>query len=57
MEMNKIYDMFYKQNKISFSKDYEEFEKVYEDLKNKLKLKREEINQGGWVQVVITKGE
>lgn len=44
MELSKVYDIFYKQNEIKFSKGYKVFEEVYNDLKDELNLKRKEIN-------------
>ena len=57
MDYSKVYDMFYTQDKIQFSKGYKVFEEAYEELKEKLNLKREEKSQGLWTLVIITKGE
>lgn len=57
MDYSKVYDMFYTQDKIQFSKGYKVFEEAYEELKEKLNLKREEQSQGLWTLVIITKGE
>ena len=57
MDYSKVYDMIYIQDKVQFSKGYKVFEEVYEELKEKLNLKREEKSQGLWTLVIITKGE
>ena len=58
-EMPRVIDRFYDLDEIQFSKGYEVYEEVYERLKDKLHLKREEISHGKWgeVDVIITKGE
>lgn len=55
MDKSKVYDIFYEQRKICFSKGYKVFEEVYEELKDKLNLQREEIKNVGWTEVVIRK--
>ena len=57
MEISKVYDIFYTQKRICFSKGYKVFEEAYEDLKDKLNLKREEIKHVGSTEVIITKGD
>ena len=57
MEKSKVYDIFFKQDKICFSKGYKVFEETYEELKDMLHLKREEEKHYGWVEVIITKGD
>lgn len=56
-EMPRVIDRFYDLDEIKFSKGYEVYEEVYERLKDKLHLKREEIPHGNWVEIIITKGE
>lgn len=56
MELWQIYDKFYDQKEIKFSKGYKQFEEAYEELKDELNLQREEIPHGNWTEVVITKG-
>lgn len=55
MNKAKVYDIFFNQEKICFSKGYEIFEEVYKELKDKLYLKRKEEDYYGWVEVTITK--
>ena len=55
MDKCDIIHIFYEQETISYDKKIEDFEKVYEELKDKLHLKRKEIDQVGWTLVVITK--
>lgn len=57
MDKAKVYDIFYDQEKICFSKGYKVFEEIYEELKDKLNLQREEIKNVGWTEVVIRKGD
>ena len=42
MEKYKIYDMFYDQDQVCYGKDFKEFEDVYEELKDKLDLIKED---------------
>lgn len=56
MELWQVYDKFYDQQTIKFSKGYKEFEEAYEELKEELNLQREEISHGNWTEVIITKG-
>lgn len=56
MTKSQVYGIFYNQEKIQFCKGYELFEEVYEELKDKLKLKRKE-EKGIYTLVVIEKGE
>lgn len=53
MTKAKVYDIFYTQSEIQFSKGYKIFEEVYEELKDKLNLDREEIDQNGWTLVIV----
>ena len=53
MKKSEVVDMFYTQRKVSFSKGYDIFEKVYEELKDKLNLKRVEIEHPYWTEVII----
>ncbi len=57
MDKSKVYDIFYEQDIIKFSKGYKVFEEIYEELKDKLNLQREEIKNVGWTEVVIRKGD
>lgn len=57
MEKSKVYDIFFKQDKICFSKGYKVFEEAYKELKDMLHLKREEEKHVGWIEVIITKGD
>lgn len=57
MKKSKVYDIFYLQDEISFSKGYKVFEEVYEELKDKLNLKREENKNNPWPIIKITKGD
>ena len=57
MEKSKVYDIFFKQDKICFSKGYKVFEETYKELKDMLHLKREEEKHYGWIEVIITKGD
>lgn len=57
MTKREVYQIFYNQEQVCFSKGYKEFEEVYEDLKDKLNLTREEKEQVGWTEVIIRKGE
>lgn len=57
MDKAKVYDIFYDQEKICFSKGYKVFEEIYEELKDKLNLQREEEKHVGWTEVVIRKGD
>ena len=56
MDKKEIAKIFFKQDKICFSKGYKEFEEVYEELKDVLKLKRKIDYNNPWPMVVITKG-
>ena len=55
MDKDKVYDIFFEQKQIKFSKGYEVFEEVYNELKDKLKLKRKEVQGIGHIEVIITK--
>ena len=55
MDKNKVYDIFFDQDIIKFSKGYKEFEEVYEELKDKLKLTREERESIGHIEVIVRK--
>lgn len=55
MDKSKVYDIFYDQDKICFCKGYKVFEEVYLELKDKLNLTREEIEQVGWIEVIVRK--
>jgi len=55
MELWEVYHDFYTLKEINFSKGYKEYEMAYEELKDELKLKREEIDKGLWTLVKITK--
>lgn len=57
MDKSKVYDIFFNQDKICFSKGYKVFEEVYEELKDMLNLKREVDNSYPWPMVIITKGD
>lgn len=57
MEKSKVYDIFFNQDKICFSKGYKVFEETYEELKDMLHLKRKEEKHYGWIEVIITKGD
>ena len=57
MPLWKVYDIFYEQQVIQFRKGYKEFEEAYEELKDELKLKREEKQEGNYILVIVTKGE
>lgn len=57
MEKDKVYEIFFNQSQICFSKGYKIFEEVYEELKNMLHLKREEEKHFGWTEVIVKKGE
>lgn len=49
-----VINMFYNQKEVRFSKGYKVFEEVYEELKDELNLKREEIEEAGYTLVIIT---
>lgn len=55
--MNKcdVVQMFYNQEHVRFGKGFDVFEETYEELKDRLHLKRKEIDHVGWVEVDITK--
>lgn len=57
MEKSKVYDIFFKQDKICFNKGYKIFEEVYEELKDMLNLEREEKKAIGYIEVIIKKGD